>query len=102
MNNIEKQFYGSLDALKAEHGLPSEIRLAVYEDDESLGYFRPGEPWESNAAHTACMRSLAASAAARYGIKVELVTINTSEYWRWLAKRSASDSPEMRAEYINQ
>lgn len=79
MDEIKKRFYERLDALKAEHGLPSEIRLAVYEDDESLSYFRPGEPWESNAAHTACIRSLAASAAAKYGVKIELITINTSQ-----------------------
>ena len=72
--------------------------LAVYEDDESLSYFRPGEQWESNAEHTEFVNKVAAALRAD-GIAVEVKTLNTSAYWRWLEK-GYKDGEERRAEFV--
>ncbi len=73
--------------------------LAVYEDDESLSYFRPSERWKSNAEHTEFVNKVAAALRAD-GITVEVKTLNTSAYWRWLAQKGYKDGEERRAEFV--
>ena len=73
--------------------------LAVYEDDERLSYFRPTEQWESNAEHSDFVNKVADALRAD-GITVEVKTLNTSAYWRWLAQKGYKDAEERRAEFI--
>ena len=100
---IKANFYGRINTLSAEFGAPQAVFLAVYEDDESMRFFRPSESWAGgNAAHTDVMRQLAADASADFApIKFELKTIETAEYWRWLATTKQKDTDVNRAQFIS-
>ena len=101
---LKSKFYARIKALRAEFGAPQAVFLAVYEDDESLRFFRPSESWTGgNAAHTELMRQLVADAAADFApIKFELKKIETSAYWRWLAIINKKDTDGSRAQFISQ
>ena len=100
---IKANFYARINALSAEFGAPQAVFLAVYEDDESLRFFRPSESWTGgNAEHTELMRQLAADASRDFApIKFELKTIKTSDYWRWLATTNQNDTDGNRAQFIS-
>ena len=100
---IKANFYARINALSAEFGAPQAVFLAVYEDDESLRFFRPSESWTGgNAEHTELMRQLAADASRDFApIKFELKTIKTSDYWRWLATTNQKDTDGSRAQFIS-
>ncbi len=100
---IKANFYARINALSAEFGAPQAVFLAVYEDDESLRFFRPSESWtDGNAEHTELMRQLAADASRDFApIKFELKTIKTSDYWRWLATTNQKDTDGNRAQFIS-
>lgn len=100
---IKANFYGRINALSAEFGAPKTVFLAVYEDDDSLRFFRPSETWTGgNAEHTDVMRQLAAEASRDFAlIKFAIKTIETSDYWRWLAKTKQKDTDDNRAQFIS-
>lgn len=100
---IKANFYARINALSAEFGAPKTVFLAVYEDDDSLRFFRPSETWTGgNAEHTDVMRQLAADALADFApINFELKKIETSAYWRWLAKTKQKDTDDSRAQFIS-
>lgn len=100
---LKSNFYARLKVLRAEFGAPQAVFLAVYEDDESLRFFRPSESWTGgNAAHTELMRQLAADAAADFSPTIFCTKkIETSAYWRWLATTNKKDSDDNRAQFIS-
>lgn len=99
---IKANFYARINALSAEFGAPKTVFLAVYEDDDSLRFFRPSETWTGgNAEHTDVMRQLAAEASRDFApIKFAIKTIETSDYWRWLATTKQKDTDGNRAQFI--
>lgn len=100
---IKANFYGRINALSAEFGAPETVFLAVYEDDDSLRFFRPSERLTGgNAEHTDVMRQLAAEASRDFApIKFAIKIIKTSDYWRWLATIKQKDTDGNRAQFIS-
>lgn len=100
---IKSAIYDRIESLAEQYGgLPETIRLSIYEDDESLSYFRPSEYWAGgNAEHTALMKWLSAEIERDFKTKVELKLISTSDYWRWLGKTGKKDNAGSRAEFIS-
>lgn len=100
---IKSAVYARIESLAKQCGwLPETIRLSIYEDDESLRYFRPSEYWAGgNAEHTALMEWLSAEVERDFKTKVELKLISTSDYWRWLSKTGKKDNAGSRAEFIS-
>lgn len=100
---LKSNFYARLKVLLAEFGAPQAVFLAVYEDDESLRFFRPSESWAGgNAAHTELMRQLAADASADFSPIIFCTKkIETSAYWRWLATTNKKDTDDNRAQFIS-
>lgn len=87
-----------IEALEAKHGLPDVIRLNTYLLDAELQFFRPGEPVTA-AEHRAAMEALAARIQKDYGFRVELVTVDTDAYFRWLDDNHLTDTPGRRAQF---
>ena len=100
---IKSAIYDRIESLAEQYGgLPEKIKLSIYEDDESLRYFRPSEYWAGgNAEHTALMKWLSAEIERDFKTKVELKLISTSDYWRWLGKTGKKDNADSRAEFIS-
>lgn len=100
---IKTALYNHINSLASQcGGLPDKIALSVYEDDDSLRFFRQSEQWDGgNAEHTAVMKWLAEEVERDFPVKVELRKIITSDYWRWLAKNGRKDGADARAEYIS-
>lgn len=100
---IKENFSARINTLSAEFGAPETVFLAVYEDDDSLRFFRPSETWMGgNAEHTDVMRQLAAEASRDFApIKFAIKTIKTSDYWRWLATTKQKDTDGNRAQFIS-
>ena len=100
---IKSAVYARIESLAKQRGwLPETIRLSIYEDDESLRYFRPSEYWAGgNAEHTVLMKWLSAEVERDFKTKVELKLISTSDYWRWLGKTGKKDNAGSRAEFIS-
>lgn len=98
---IKANFYGRINTLSAEFGAPKTVFLTVYEDDDSLRFFRPAETWTGgNAEHTDAMRQLAAEASRDFApIKFAIKKIKTSDYWRWLATTNKKDTDDNRAQF---
>lgn len=90
-----------IERLIRKFGLPDEpITLALYEDDESLKFFRPTE-FKNNAEHTAFIFKLKAELERYfYPLKFETKTIILSDYWRHLARTGAKDSPAERTRFL--
>lgn len=100
---IKSAIYDRIESLAEQYGgFPEKIKLSIYEDDESLRYFRPSEYWAGgNAEHTALMKWLSAEIERDFKTKVELKLISTSDYWRWLGKTGKKDNAGSRAEFIS-
>ena len=71
---IKSAIYDRLESLAEQYGgLPEKIKLSIYEDDESLRYFRPSEYWAGgNAEHTALMKWLSAEVEQNFKIEIKL------------------------------
>lgn len=98
---IRKEFLSTLVSLSSKYGKSATIRFAVYEDDESLRYFRPMEDWPGGASEHRDIMSRIQKDAIMLGYKCELRTISTSAYWRWLAEENLKDNPESRSQFIS-
>ena len=101
-DKIKQQMYKQLLALAANHGLPKAINLSIYDNDAALKLFRPNETWAGGCnEHTALMGALKADVEQDFGLKVNLVLINTNDFIQW-AKAHGKDINDdaARAEYI--
>lgn len=101
-DKIKQQLYKQLLALAANHGLPKAINLAVYDSDAALKLFRPNEAWAGGCnEHTALMGALKSDVEQDFGLKVNLVLIDTNDFIKWAqANGKDIDDDAARAEYI--
>jgi hypothetical protein len=89
---------------KAEGKLPAAVKLAVYESDFDFSVLRP-EDAESHWTcdfHRAVIHQVGQIIKKKTGANVLIVTLNSADYLRWLAKHKLKNTPDARAQFINQ
>lgn len=85
-------------SLRAEHGEPSTIRLAIYPAPHDFRYLRPGDPW-SWEHHTAVVRATARE-LKRHKLKIDLVECTADGCASWLDAAGMVNNTATRAAYV--
>ena len=97
--NAKKHLLSQLRAAAENGGLPSEVVLTTYRDDDAYRFFRHDEYTPGIAAkHERAMLFVSAEISREFpGVSARLIPLSIDEYEKWRAKRGLEDSPEVRA-----
>lgn len=81
---------------------PGTVPITVFENQLDYETLRPEDRPHTVAAHTALMHSIAENLRTEYNgaIRIVLVTLNASDYLRWLAETQQANTAATRASFI--
>lgn len=98
---IIKAALAEAERLRQLHGSPKQINLAVYASDSDLRQLRPEDGPDATARQQRGMVDQIASSLREQGFSVNLITMQASDYLKWISDLGLENNAANRAKFIS-